>query len=399
MNAWPNFTGNRLKKFRVLVLAVLLLVPGCMSAPKQGEPGGKAPAVISVWHSFQGTQARILEAQIEQIRKKHPEVLIETKAIPDDKFLSVTYLAQAGGEGPDIFLARREVLLKLYAQGALAPVVEFSSDAFAPAVAQFRFGGKLFAQPWLTDIPLLYYRTDMVKAPPAGIAELFSHKSILVLSSLDTSTLAAWWNGQGGRLALEGKPVITDPANQAFLAQLAALAQGKQLQVNPNALSLFAGGSVPYTIAWASQAQMLTKLNVPWGSVPLAALTGGRPLPGPTWGIANSGIKTSEEMVPAIQIVEKALLTPEVEHAFVQSGFALAASSSYYQGNFFDGNKDLLAQVNQSLSGAWALEGSAPEWKLFPLQDEAWASTLAGSAKPADALAAAQTKAEALFAK
>ena len=399
MNKRYPRSGNLFGKLTVLILAALLFLPGCLAAPKQGEPGGKAPAVISVWHSFQGAQTQILDTQVQKIMAAHPEVIIRTKSVPEEKFASLTFLAQAGGEGPDIFLTRREVLRQLYAEGALAPVVEFNSDAYAPAVAQFRFGGKLFAQPWLTDVPLLYYRTDMVKVPPASMADISANKNMALLSSLDTSTLAAWWNGQGGQLWANGKPVVTDPANQTFLEQILAWRNAKQLEVNPNALSLFAGGSAPYTIAWASQAQILTKLNVPWGSVPLNALTGGRPLPGPTWAVANSGIKTTGDMVPAIQTVEKALLSPEVEDAFVQAGYGMAAASSYYQGGFLNGNKDLLAQVSQSLAGAWALEGSAPEWKLFPLQDEAWASALAGSATAAGALAAAQAKAEELFAK
>lgn len=377
--------------FLLIILITALLLPGCFKTPQQGEPGGPAPAVISLWHTLQGAEADILQAQIEKLMKSHPELIIKPRFVPEQNLVSLAYQAEAGGEGPDLFLVRREILDQLYAQGILAPVVQFSSDAFPAAVAQFRFNGKLFAQPFLTDVPVFYFRKDVVTAP-ANLTQ-FTGKGGLVLSSLDAATLSPWWTGQGGRLWSGRAAAVDAPENLAFLQQLLSWRDTKQLQVMPNALSLFANGQVNYTVAWAGQASMLTQLNVPWGSLPMSDLVAGQgqTLLGPTLGLANSSIKTTEAMAPAIQLVEKALLAPEVEGAFVQGGYGVPASTAYYQRP--EAGQGFLAQVNQTLSKAWPLEGSAPEQKLIPLQDAAWAAAFAGTLSPQDALANAQSQA------
>ncbi len=243
----------------------------------------------------------------------------------------------------------------------------------------------------MTDVPLLYFRTDTANVP-VNLDDLFS-KGAISIASPDTATLSAWWNGQGGRLLKEGKPVLDDPTNVAFLKQLLAWRGAKSLKIDPSALMTFAGGETPFMIAGASQAKFLTQQNVPWGCMPLAELVGGQgaPLLGTTLGIANSAIKTNDAMMPAIQLVEKALLTPEVEEAMLQAGRLLPANREYYQRP--EALKGVFPQANIALAKAWAIEGNASEWKLIPLQDEAWSNVFAGNSTPEDALARVQGEA------
>ena len=175
---------------------------------------------------------------------------------------------------------------------------------------------------------------------------------------------------------------MDDPNNVAFLQQLLTWRSAKVLRIDPNALPAFAGGQTPYMIAGASQAKLLTQQNVPWGSMPLADLVGGQgqPLLGTTLGIANSEIKTNDAMMPAIQTVEKALLTPEVEGALMQAGGLLPANMGYYRRP--EAQKGVFPQANLALTKAWALEGNAPEWKLIPLQDAAWSNALQEMPRP-----------------
>ena len=269
------------------VLMVFLLATGCAKASQTGQPGGPAPAVISVWHSLQGAEADALQGQILTIMKAHPEVVIKLKYVPEQNFVAYSYQAEAGGEGPEIFIASKEIIRQLYGQGALAKAVYTDSVAFPAALASFRFGGVGYALPWLTDVPLLYFRTDKAGVP-ANLADLFSAKGGISIIAPDTATLSTWWNGKGGRLMNAGKPSLDDPNNVVFLQQLLTWRSANVLRIDPNALTAFAGGEILYVIAGASQAKLLTQQNVPWGSMTLVDLVGGQgqPLLGTTLGLS-----------------------------------------------------------------------------------------------------------------
>lgn len=375
-----------------LIIATLTLVTGCSSAPQTGEPGGPAPAVVDVWHSLQGAEEDALEIQAQMIAEKHPEVIVKLNYVPEKTFASFSYQSEAGGEGPEIFIASREIIHQLYGQGALAPVVYKDQEAFPAALAAFRFGEISYALPWLTDIPLLYFRTDIAEAP-LDLAGLFTAKGVSIVSP-DTATLSAWWNGQGGRIINTGKVSFNDPNNVVFLQQLLTWRNAQAIRIDPAAITSFAKVETPYIITGASAAKHLTQQNVPWGSMPLSDLLGGQgqSLIGRTLGIANSAIKTTPDMRDAIQTVEKALLTPEVEGALLEAGRLLPANISYYGRP--EAQKGVFPQAKTALSKAWTLEGNAQEWKLISIQDSAWNSVLAENTAPEDALNNAQVQAE-----
>ena len=381
-----------------LILAFFIVVTGCSSAPQTGQPGGPAPAVVDVWHSLQGAEADALQAQLHTITETHPEVIVKLNYVTEQNFATFSYQSEAGGEGPEIFIASREIIHQLYGQGALAPAAYHDQEAFPATLAPFRFGEVGYALPWLTDIPLLYFRTDTAQVP-VNLVGLFSDKGISVASP-DTATLSAWWNGQGGRLINAQNVSLNDPNNIAFLQQLLTWRSAQVLRIDPEALTAFTNGQTPYVIAGASFAKQLTQLNVPWGSMPLSDLLGGQgqSLIGTTLGIANSAIKTTPEMMEAIQTVEKALLTPEVEGALLEAGRLLPANMSYYGRP--EAQKGVFPQAKIALAKAWTLEGNAQEWKLIPIQDSAWSKVLVGNATPEEALNNAQEQAgKAILAK
>ncbi|EHQ92220.1 extracellular solute-binding protein [Desulfosporosinus youngiae] len=379
--------------WRCFYIAIcFIVVTGCSSAPQTGQPGGPAPAVVDIWHSLQGAEAEALQGQMQMITENHPEVIVKLNYVPEQNFAAFSYQAEAGGEGPEIFIASREIIHQLYGQGALAPVAYTDEEGFPAALACFRFGEVSYALPWLTDIPLLYFRTDTAEVP-VNLSGLFSGKG-LSIPAADTATLSAWWNGQGGRLMNNGNVSLNDPNNVAFLQQLSAWRSAQVLRIDPAALTAFTNGETPFVIAGASAARHLTQLNVPWGSIPLSDLLAGQgqSLIGKTLGIANSAIKTTPDMKEAIQTVQKALLTPEAEGALLEAGSLLPANMSYYKRP--EAQKGVFPQANMALAKAWVLEGNAPEWKLIAIQDSAWTNVLAGNATPEDELNTAQEQAE-----
>lgn len=374
------------------IIAITLLVVGCSREPQTGQAGGPAPAVVEVWHSLQGASAQALQIQAQQIAEDHPEVIVKFSYVPEQKFVAFSYQAEAGGEGPELFIASREIIRQLYERGALAPTAYEDQEGFPATLIGFQYDGEGYGLPWLTDVPLLYFRTDTATVPD-NLADLFSTKGGVSIAAADTVTLSAWWNGQGGKLMGEGSPALDDPSNVAFLQQLLGWQSANVLRIDPAVITTFSSGETPYMIAGASAAKSLNQLNVPWGSILLTDLSNGQgqPLLGTTLGIANSAIKTTETMISAIQIVEKALLTPEVEGAMMEAGGLLPANMGYYQRP--EAQKGVFPQAKLALDRAWALEGKAPEWMLIPLQDAAWKNALAGNVTAIDALVNAQAQA------
>ncbi|MGE4273073.1 MAG: ABC transporter substrate-binding protein [Desulfitobacterium sp.] len=374
----------------ILIIGLLtLLLSGCGEDPQQGLPGGAAPAVIELWHSLTGAEAQELRKQSQRIMDAHPEVIIRLEYIEEGRMVNLAYLAQAGGEGPEIFLTSSKALTDLFHQGALAPIIG-NSDPFLGLVTQFKYGDKTYALPLTVDVPLFYYRTDLAPLP-ANLTEFPTTKGVLALTALETKTLSPWWLAQGGKLASNGQPALQDPANYIFLQQLLAWQEGNLLVVDPNAWNLFVNAQAAYTIAWASQAQGIAK-TIPWGSVSLTQLTSGKGeiLGGSTIGIANSSIKSTEELNPLIRLVEEELLSPDAQWAIATAGKRFPSSSSFYSRE--EAQTGLLRQVGLSLARAWSLPSNAMEGKLMPLQDQAWQKAWNG-VKPEDALSWAQTEA------
>lgn len=362
-----------------IIGSLLLMIPlagGCMQAPRQGEPGGEAPDVITVWYSLSGAEATALRTAMADQLKSHPEVIVKLKYVAEEDFASLAYQAEAGGQGPQIFLTSRTVLYQMHKQGSLAAVAETGSKTFPAAAAEFRFGGTAYAQPWLTNIPVLYYRKDAVQTPPTDLAELLNNGA--VLTTPNTETLASFWLAQGGGLWNGSGPTLNKAENLAFVQQLASWIQNGQLRVDPNATILFAGGQANYMIGPAGWAGSLSKQGVPWASVPVSNLAAPekRELLGETLGIANSTVKSQDAMLPSIQLVERLLLSTDVEGAVEKAGGRLPDNPDFYQtavGAPF-------APLSQALSDGWALEGDAPEWLLIPIQDEAWTNVINGAA-------------------
>lgn len=390
MKISPMSRIGRAAKLMILWVILILGLSGCGQEPQQGLPGGAAPAVIELWHSLQGAEAEALSKESQRIMSAHPEVIIRLDYIPEENFVNQTYQAQAGGEGPDIFLTTGEILNQIYQKGALAPVLA-SSDSFPGVMAAFHHGEHDYAQPVAADIPLFYYRTDKAE-PPAGLADFLTAKGILALPALDMKMLSPWWSGQGGGLVNMGQPALEAPANLLFIQQLLAWRDAKLLLVDPNAWQLFVSGQVAYTVSWAGYAKSLVDPAIPWGTMLPTNLTGGQGqiLPGRILGLANSSIKPSEILDPLVRMVEEELLNPDSQWAIAQAGNRFPVSQSFYKRA--EAQSGILQQVNQGLAKTWPLKGSALEWKLIPLQDQAWQKVWGGSA-PEEALSAAQAEA------
>ncbi len=384
----------RMKRRLLINIICLFLILGSMSgckAPAQGKPGGDAPAVISVWYSFSGSEEQELLKQFDRISKEHPEVLVKGEKVPEAKFVDQAWYLQAGGEGPEIFIANRSVIFALYEKGIISPVLVDNYPAYPAAKTMFTFNRQEFAAPWLTDVPLLYYRRDKVQAPPASLGELLGKKTPVAVKALNTALLSAWWQAEGGSLTSAGVPALDSQMNSTFLNTLLSLRSAGILLSDNQVLKRFIQGEVNYLLSWASDAPTLNQAGVDWGSVPLNSLfpTNGKVLLDKTMGIANSSIKTVPGQENSIRLVQEELLKTEVQAALAEAGRYLPGSDTYYKGSK---SGSFNAAIESSLKNAWSLEGYLLDWKLLPLQDKAW-QNIAGGAKIESELTKAQQEA------
>ncbi|MFA6807867.1 MAG: extracellular solute-binding protein [Eubacteriales bacterium] len=378
-------------RYVLVLMLIIFLFAGCIQAPTQGQPGGEAPAIIAVWHTLQGEEEKELLKQIERINDEYPEVTVKAEYIAEDKFISTIWNVQAGGEGPEIFIARRQIIQALYEKGALAPVLADEKNTFSAARAIFYYNNKSYAASWLTDVPLFYYRSDRVSTPSATIDEVFGRKAVVGIPDTDTALLSPWWKSKGGALSESGVAVLDSTNNISFATLLAYLHSEGLLRIDKDCLNSFIKGDINYMISWASNSPILTANNVKWSVISPVVMfgTGGNALLSNTLGIANSSIKTGSGTDETIRLVENELISLEVEAAMSKVDRRIPLNNLFYsnaQANSY------LGQTAKTLENALVLKGSALDWNYLDLQNAAWRSIVAGG-NISEEITAAQKKA------
>jgi multiple sugar transport system substrate-binding protein len=152
---------------RWLVLVVVAL-SGC----------GRAPEALTFSGSVLGAEGAALRRQIERFASLNPGLPVAIRVTPDSADarhqLYVQWL-NAWAPEPDVLQLDVIWTPEFAAAGWILPLDRFAPDTadFFPAtLAANRWQGRLFAIPWLVDVGMLYWRTDLLAAPPSTFAEL-----------------------------------------------------------------------------------------------------------------------------------------------------------------------------------------------------------------------------------
>ena len=150
----------------------LLIAPGCRSAPAGG------PAVVVFPGSMLGEEGQVLQRQIARFQATHPEIRVVQRPTPDAADqrhqLYVQWLNARASE-PDILQLDAIWTPEFAAAGWILDLDRFRppTDSFFPAtIAANRWNGRLYALPWFVDVGMLYWRTDLMRAPPATFDQL-----------------------------------------------------------------------------------------------------------------------------------------------------------------------------------------------------------------------------------
>jgi multiple sugar transport system substrate-binding protein len=125
-----------------------------------------------------GAEGAVLRRQLARFAKARPDIRVVQRATPDAADqrhqLYVQWL-NAGASEPDILQLDVVWTPEFAAAGWILDLDRFRppTDSFFPAtIAANRWNGRLYALPWFVDVGMLYWRTDLMAAPPQTFDEL-----------------------------------------------------------------------------------------------------------------------------------------------------------------------------------------------------------------------------------
>ncbi|MGH7544574.1 MAG: extracellular solute-binding protein, partial [Gemmatimonadota bacterium] len=143
----------------------------CESEPPAGT-------VVTISGSNFGAEGELLVGQIARFTEVRPDIRVEFRVTPDAADqrhqLYVQWLS-ARGRDPDILWLDVIWTPEFAGAGWILPLDRFGPDpgAFFPSVVEANsWQGRLYALPLFVDVGMLYWRTDLMRSPPATLDEL-----------------------------------------------------------------------------------------------------------------------------------------------------------------------------------------------------------------------------------
>lgn len=157
---------------RACLFATALSVAACAGQSDRG------PIIVTFPGSSLGAEAEILSRQLSRFNAENPGIRVVRRDTPDAADqrhqLYVQWL-NAGASDPDILQLDAIWTPEFAAAGWILPLDQFHPDTgafFSTTIVANQWQDTLFALPWFVDVGMLYWRTDLMPAPPATLSEL-----------------------------------------------------------------------------------------------------------------------------------------------------------------------------------------------------------------------------------
>ena len=189
------------KLLALLVALVCIALPIRRAAAETGK--------VVLWHAYREAEQDALEQVLQAFRAAHPEVELETLAIPFDAYASKLEAAIPHGHGPDVFIDAHERLGDYHEKGLVAPLDDALVDPAAfdeVARAALSLGGRPFGVPLALKCLVLYLR-DSAWGPtgaPASLDELVGNpepsRAHLAYEANNAYSFAPLLHGFGGAI-------------------------------------------------------------------------------------------------------------------------------------------------------------------------------------------------------
>jgi multiple sugar transport system substrate-binding protein len=146
-----------------------------------------------------GPEGAVVRRQLDRFMERHPGVEVELRVTPDaaDQRHQL-YVQWLNARAPDPDVLQLDVIWTAEFAGAgwILPLERFGPDVadFVPAaLAAARWRDELYAVPWFVDLGMLYWRTDLLAAPPKSLSEL--RESARRVQGAGTTRFGLVWQG------------------------------------------------------------------------------------------------------------------------------------------------------------------------------------------------------------
>jgi multiple sugar transport system substrate-binding protein len=172
------------RRAAVVPAGAAALLTAAMAACSAGASSVSVPApskqVIVFAESGLGAEGQQTQQAINAFERANPNITVTVQVLSSD---STTYLLQlehdfiAGSATPDVFESDVTYPAKFARAGWALPLRQFTPDTgrFFPAeVAAGTYNGALYAVPWFDNPEGLFYRTDLIKTPPASPGQVIA---------------------------------------------------------------------------------------------------------------------------------------------------------------------------------------------------------------------------------
>ncbi|MGH7507940.1 MAG: ABC transporter substrate-binding protein [Gemmatimonadales bacterium] len=136
------------------------------------------PAVVTFPISALGAEGKVLIRQLSRFMTENPGIRVVQRITPDaadQKHQLYVQWLNAGASDPDILQLDVIWTPEFAAAGWILPLDRFLPDAeafFPSTIAANQWKDSLYALPWFIDVGMLYWRTDLMREPPATFDDL-----------------------------------------------------------------------------------------------------------------------------------------------------------------------------------------------------------------------------------
>ncbi len=152
----------------------------CSSSSSTSPVAASAAQTIVFAESGLGTEGQQTQTAINNFEKANPNIKVSVQVLSPD---STTYLSQlehdfiSGSSTPDVFESDVTYPAKFAQAGWVLSLAQFHPDMsqfFSHEVAAGTYKGTYYGVPWFDNPEGLFYRTDLIKTPPASPAQVVS---------------------------------------------------------------------------------------------------------------------------------------------------------------------------------------------------------------------------------
>jgi maltose-binding protein MalE len=273
------------------------LLPLMFCAAACGHDAREAAVTVTLWHAYSGAEEQALEGLAAEWNGAHADVAIRLVSVPYDAFPDKITAAIPNGNGPDLFVFAHDRIGD-WAEAQIAEPIEFfvdeaMADRFdTAAISAMAYRGSLYGLPLAVKSLALFYRTDLVPAPPTTTDEMIAlgrkltdraaGRFGLAYESTKLYGNAGWIHGFGGRI-FDDTGALAIASKEAAAAASFARALGGPDGIVPSettttlVTTLFTEGRAAMVLSGPWFLNDIPK-DVPWKVAPMPVVSAtGRP--------------------------------------------------------------------------------------------------------------------------